>query len=92
MDNLASRKNRVNMEQARFLYFFVKEHYMKALYRKFDTSGHFPDFWHTAKGQRDNKKIRARKERRMLNEERTDDYAEPEGNGPSLDMAQEQDG
>ena len=40
---------------------------MKSFFKKFDTSSHFPDFWHTAKGQRDNKKIRARKERRILN-------------------------
>ena len=42
---------------------------MKALFKRLDTSGHFPDFKHTAKGQRDNKKIRARKERKMLKEE-----------------------
>lgn len=40
---------------------------MKSLFKHFDTSGHFPDFKHTAKGQRDNKKIRTRKERRILN-------------------------
>ena len=43
---------------------------MKSLFKRLNTSGHFPDFKHTAKGQRDNKKIRARKERRMLKEER----------------------
>ena len=42
---------------------------MKSLFKRLDTSGHFPDFKHTAKGQRDNKKIRARKERRMLKEQ-----------------------
>ena len=42
---------------------------MKSLFKRLDTSGHFPDFKHTAKGQRDNKKIRARKERKMLKEE-----------------------
>ena len=42
---------------------------MKSLFKRLDTSGHFPDFKHTAKGQRDNKKIRARKERRILKEE-----------------------
>ena len=41
---------------------------MKSLFKRLDTSGHFPDFKHTAKGQRDNKKIRARKERRILKE------------------------
>lgn len=41
---------------------------MKSLFKRLDTSGHFPDFKHTAKGQRNNKKIRSRKERRMLNE------------------------
>jgi len=41
---------------------------MKSLFKRLDTSGHFPDFKHTAKGQRDNKKIRSRKERRMLKE------------------------
>lgn len=40
---------------------------MKALFKKLDTSGHFPDFWHKAKSWRENKKIRARKERRILN-------------------------
>ena len=40
---------------------------MKSFFKRFKTSGHFPDFWHTAKGQRDNKKIRAKKERRLLN-------------------------
>lgn len=38
---------------------------MKSLFKRLNTSGHFPDFKHTAKGQRDNKKIRAKKERRM---------------------------
>ena len=42
---------------------------MKSFFKRLNTSGHFPDFKHTAKGQRDNKKIRARKERRMLKEE-----------------------
>ena len=42
---------------------------MKSLFKRFDTSGHFPDFKHTAKGQRDNKKIRSKKERRILNRE-----------------------
>ena len=42
---------------------------MKSLFKRLNTSGHFPDFKHTAKGQRDNKKIRARKERKMLKEE-----------------------
>ena len=42
---------------------------MKSLFKRLDTSGHFPDFFHKAKSQRDNKKIRARKERRMLKEE-----------------------
>ena len=41
---------------------------MRSLFKKLDTSGHFPDFKHTAKGQRGNKKIRAKKERKMLNE------------------------
>ena len=41
---------------------------MKSLFKRLDTSGHFPDFKHTAKGQGDNKKIRARKERRILKE------------------------
>ena len=45
---------------------------MRSLFKKFDTSGHFPDFKHTAKGQRDNKKIRAKKERKMLNEKPKD--------------------
>lgn len=40
---------------------------MKSLFKRFDTSGHFPDIKHTAKGQRDNKKIRVMKERRILN-------------------------
>ncbi len=42
---------------------------MKSLFKRLDTSGHFSDFFHKAKSQRDNKKIRARKERRMLKEE-----------------------
>lgn len=41
---------------------------MRSLFKRLDTNGHFPDFKHTAKGQRDNKKIRSRKERRMLKE------------------------
>ena len=40
---------------------------MKAKHKKLDTSGHFPDFWHKASSQRQNKKIRIRKERRILN-------------------------
>lgn len=39
---------------------------MKSLFKRLNTSGHFPDFKHTAKGQRDNKKIRSRKERRKM--------------------------
>ena len=41
---------------------------MRSQYKRLDTSGHFPDFKHTAKGQRDNKKIRAKKERRIMRE------------------------
>lgn len=40
----------------------------KARYKRLDTSGHFTDFWHRAKTWRDSKKIRSRKERKMLNE------------------------
>ncbi len=39
---------------------------MKSLFKRLDTSGHFSDFKHKAKSWRDDKKIRARKERRML--------------------------
>ena len=41
----------------------------KAWYKKLDTRGHFPDFWHRAKGWRDNKKIAARNERQKLKRE-----------------------
>lgn len=40
---------------------------MKKQFKKLDTSGHFKDIWHRASSQRHNKKIRSRKERRMLN-------------------------
>lgn len=43
---------------------------MKSLFKRFNTSGHFKDFKHHAVSYRNNKKIRARKERRMLKEER----------------------
>lgn len=43
---------------------------MKSLFKKLDVSGHFKDFKHHAASYRNNKKIRARKERRMLKEER----------------------
>lgn len=46
---------------------------MKASFKKLKTSSHFSDFWHKAKSWRLNKKIRARKERRILNEENKDD-------------------
>ena len=42
---------------------------MKSLFKKLDVSGHFKDFKHHAVSYRNNKKIRARKERRMLKEE-----------------------
>ena len=41
----------------------------RAWYKKLDTRGHFPDFWHRAKGWRDNKKIAARNERQKLKRE-----------------------
>lgn len=41
---------------------------MKSLFKKLDVSGHFKDFKHHAISYRNNKKIRSRKERRMLNE------------------------
>lgn len=42
---------------------------MKSLFKKLDVSGHFKDYKHRASSYRKNKKIRARKERRMLKEE-----------------------
>ena len=39
---------------------------MKSLFKKLDVSGHFKDFKHHAVSYRNNKKIRSRKERRML--------------------------
>ena len=75
------------------IFTMIKELNMKdSSYKKLKTSGHFPDFWHTAKGQRDNKKIRAQMERRQLNQERMDIDAEQERNGAGPDVAQEQDG
>ena len=56
---------------------------MKSLFKRLDTSGHFPDFKHTAKGQRDNKKIRSRKERRMLKEQKAQ-----HDNEASVEMAE----
>lgn len=41
---------------------------MKSLFKKLDVSGYFKDFKHHAVSYRKNKKIRSRKERRMLNE------------------------
>ena len=43
---------------------------MKSLYKKLDTSGHFPDFKHKAKSWKANKKIRSKKERKILNDEK----------------------
>ena len=42
---------------------------MKFPFKKFRIRGYFPDFWHTAKGQRTNKKLCAKMERRRLNRE-----------------------
>lgn len=42
---------------------------MKSFFKKLDVSGHFKDFKHHAVSYRNNKKIRSRKERRMLKEE-----------------------
>lgn len=56
---------------------------MKSLFKRLDTSSHFPDFKHTAKGQRDNKKIRSRKERRMLKEQKAQ-----RDNEASVEMAE----
>jgi hypothetical protein len=39
---------------------------MRYPYKKLKTSDHFPDFWHKAKSQRVNKKIRAKRERNIL--------------------------
>lgn len=59
---------------------------MKAFFKRLDTSGHFPDFKHTAKGQRDNKKIRSRKERRILKkrQEGRNKYDNKDSNGSSV--------
>ena len=38
----------------------------KSFYKKLDTSGHFKDFWHRAVTRKNDKKIRARKERAIL--------------------------
>ena len=43
---------------------------VRSLFKKLDVSGHFKDFKHHAVSYRNNKKIRARKERRMLKEEK----------------------
>ena len=42
---------------------------MKSLFKRLNTSGHFKDFKHHAVSYRNNKKIRAKKERRILKEE-----------------------
>ena len=46
---------------------------VKSFFKRLKTSGHFPDLKHTAKGQRDNKKIRAKKERKILNSDNKGD-------------------
>ena len=43
---------------------------MKSDFKKLDTRGHFTDFWHRASSWRHNKKIGARRERRLLNNEK----------------------
>ena len=40
---------------------------MRSYFKRLDTRGHFGDFWHKAKTQREDKKICARMERRRLN-------------------------
>ena len=42
---------------------------MRSLFKRLDVSGHFKDFKHHAVSYRNNKKIRSRKERRILREE-----------------------
>ncbi len=37
------------------------------MFKRLGTDGHFPDQKHTAKGQRDNKKIQAKLDRHILN-------------------------
>lgn len=41
----------------------------RSLYKKLKTRGFFPDFWHTAKGWRENKKMCVRMERQKLKRE-----------------------
>jgi len=41
---------------------------LKSYFKKLDVRGHFPDFKHKAKSNKENKKIAAKKERRKLND------------------------